>query len=110
MHFFTRKSNRSLEFIFCILISLHQGLVRKEGGRIFHLIMFGLTFPSPAWLEANAYYIERAIRATELLNFYSRYYPDKEIIFWTIDGKTEAILCSIEVKVDHRIQNISYGY
>ena len=28
---------------------------------------------------------------------FCRYYPDKEVVYWTTDGVTEEKLCSIEV-------------
>ena len=105
--FSQKKSNRSFVFIFCILISSHQGLVSCKEGRRRNILSHYIWLDISISCLVGSKCIHRAVRATGLLNIYSRYYPDKEIIFWTIDGKTEAILCSIEVS---RIQNIYLWY
>ena len=35
------------------------------------------------------------IQEKHMISFY-RYYPDKEVVYWTTDGVAEEKLCSIE--------------
>ena len=105
---FFKKKVTAGWYILCILISLHQGLARRRNISSYAYYVW-LDISISCWLEANAKLaITRPTSNMILQNFHCRYYPDKEIIFWTIDGHTEEILCSIEVSPSYRIHEYWY--